>query len=109
MFWIQIRAVRTDVTERLQQRFRPLLHVDHLAFGVEPETQGGLFIAGVIERQLVVEDHLGGRIEFLDLYGRRHGCPGGCLKMRDIDGILTGHDTSYGDDLFQSARESSCR
>ena len=58
-----------------QQQFLPLLHVDHLAFGVEPKTQRGLFISGMIERQFVIEEYLHGRIKLLDLHGRRHGLP----------------------------------
>src|SRR5215217_1807403 len=103
-FRIQIRAIRADVTERLHQRLLPFLYVDHLARGVEPEAHRRLLMAGVIECQLVVEDHLRSRIELLNLHADSDGLPGGGLKVRDIDGIFAGDDAAHGDDFLPDGR-----
>src|SRR4029078_7596097 len=105
-FRIKIRAVRPDVPERLHERFLPLLYVDHLARGVEPEAQRGLFMAAVIERQLVVEDHLRGRVEFLHLYAHRDRLSGGRLKVRDVDRVFAGNDASHRDDFLPDRRQN---
>src|SRR3954454_5271470 len=70
---VEIGAVAPAAAKRLQQRFRPLIHIDDLALGIEPEPHRGLLVAGVIDRELVVEDHLRRGIELLHLY---IGCDG---------------------------------
>src|SRR6201989_805346 len=74
---VEVGPIAPGAAEGLHQRFRPLADIDDLALGIEPESHRGLLVTGMVERELVVEDHLRGRIEFLHLHigrDRLAGC-----------------------------------
>ncbi len=92
------------IAEGLHQRLVPVVDIDHLALRIEGETHRGLLVAGVIDGDGVVVDHLCCRIEFLHLDRGRDGIMGQRLKMTDIDGVFAGDDAAHGDDFLADRR-----
>src|SRR4051812_37689667 len=61
-FRIEVGAVLVDVAKRLHQRLLTAVDVDHLACRIERKTHRGFLVAGVVDANDIVVDHLRGRI-----------------------------------------------